>query len=111
MYGIYNAETLEQFINMVHHIHNTKSSNEKLLIGLEGSLKLQSLYANAQGMQHFSMNSLLYLRNVKDKYILLYKELITKLCIYAAAITILSKRISAHLPHPSIKIKGNPEWG
>ena len=30
MYGIYNAETLEELINTVHHIHNTTSSNEKL---------------------------------------------------------------------------------
>ena len=29
MYGIYNAETLEQLINAVHHIHNTASSSEK----------------------------------------------------------------------------------
>ena len=31
MYGIYNAETLEQLINTVHHIHNTASSNENYL--------------------------------------------------------------------------------
>ena len=33
MYRIYNAETLEQLINTVHHIHNTTSSNEKLFVG------------------------------------------------------------------------------
>ena len=27
MYGIYNAETLEQLIDTVHCIHNTTSSN------------------------------------------------------------------------------------
>ena len=31
--GIYNAETLEQLINTVHHIHNTTTSNEKLFAG------------------------------------------------------------------------------
>ena len=70
MYGTYNAKTLEQLINKVHHIHNTTSSNEKLFLGQEGSLRLLSLYANAQGIQHYSINSLLYLRSVKDKYIL-----------------------------------------
>ena len=30
MYGIYNAETLEQLINTVHCIHNITSSNERL---------------------------------------------------------------------------------
>ena len=75
----------------VHCIHNTTSSNEKLFAGQEGSLTLQSLYANAQGMQHFSINSLLHLRTVKDKCGLLYKELITQLHIYTAAIRILAK--------------------
>ena len=50
MYGIYNAETLQQLINTVHHIHNATSANEQLLAGQEGSLTLRSLYANAQGI-------------------------------------------------------------
>ena len=86
MYGIYNAETLEKLINAIHHIHNTTSSNEKLFAGQEGSLILSSLYANAQGIQHFFINSLLYLRTVKDKYVLLYKEFIMQSCIYTTTI-------------------------
>ena len=88
MYGIC---TQEQLINIVHHIHNTTSSNERLFAGQESSLSLWSLYANAQGIQHYSVNSLLYVRTVKDKYILLYKELISQRCIYTAAIRILAK--------------------
>ena len=30
MYGVYNAVTLEKFINTVHNIHNTTSSHERL---------------------------------------------------------------------------------
>ena len=33
MYGIYNAETLEQLTNMYHCIQNTTSFNEKLFDG------------------------------------------------------------------------------
>ena len=33
MYGIYNAETLEKLINIVHCIHNATSSHEKLFAG------------------------------------------------------------------------------
>ena len=40
MYGIYNADTLEQLINTVHHIHNTTSSNERLFAGEESSLSV-----------------------------------------------------------------------
>ena len=64
MYGIYNVGTLEQLINTVHCIHNTSSSNERLFAGQQSSLTLRSLYANAQGIQHYSINSMLYLRTV-----------------------------------------------
>ena len=91
MYGIYNAETSEQLINTVHCIHNTTSSNERLFAGQRGTARLQSLNTNAQGIQQYSTNSLLHLRTVKDKYVSLYRELITQLCIYATAIRVLAK--------------------
>ena len=81
MHGIYNAETLEQLINTVYCIHKTTSSNEKLFVGQHSTTILQSLYANA----------LLCLGTLKDKYVLLYKELITQLHIYATAIRIFAK--------------------
>ena len=86
MYGIYDAESLEKLINTVHGIHNTTSSHERLFAGQQSLLTLKSLYANALGLQHYSINSLLYLRPVQDKYVSLYKELITQLCIYTKAI-------------------------
>ena len=33
MYGVYNAETLEELINMVYHMHNSKTLHEKLFAG------------------------------------------------------------------------------
>ena len=77
MYGIYNAETLEKLIGTVHQIHNTTLSHERLFAGQQSSLTLRSLYANALGLQHYSINSLLYLRTVQDQYISLCKKLIT----------------------------------
>ena len=90
MYGVYNAETLEKLINTVHHIHNTTSLHERLFAGQQSSLTLRSLYANSLGLHHYSINSLLYSRTVQDKYIALYRELITQLHIYAASIRILA---------------------
>ena len=52
---------------------------------------LRSLYANSLGLHHYSINSLLYLRTVQDKYIALYSKLITQLHIYVSAIGILAK--------------------
>ena len=81
MYGIYNAETLEKLINTVYRIHNPTSSHEKLCAGQQSSLTLKSLYADALGLQNYAINSLVYLRTVQDKNVLLYKELITQLHI------------------------------
>ena len=40
MYGVYNAETLEKFINTVHQIHNITSSHERLFAGQQSSSTL-----------------------------------------------------------------------
>ena len=91
MYGIYNEETLEKLINTVHNIHNTISSHERLLAGQHNSLTLKSFYAHYLGLHHYSINSLLYWRTIQDKYIMLYRELITQLHIYTSAIRISAK--------------------
>ena len=46
---------------------------------------------NALGVQQYAFNSLLFLRVVQDKYISLYKELITQLKSYVSTIRILTK--------------------
>ena len=74
MYGIYNAETLVKLINTVQNMHNTTSSHERLFAGQQSSLTLRSLYVNSLGLCHYSINSLLYLRTVQDKYIVLNRE-------------------------------------
>ena len=91
VYGIYNAETLEKLINTVHSIHNTTSSHERLFAGQQILLTLKNVYVNAIGLHHYSINSLLYLRTVHDKYVALYRELITQLYIYTTSIGILAK--------------------
>ena len=107
MYSVYNAETLEKLINTVHNIHNTTSLHERLFAGQQSSLTLRSLYANSLGLHHYSINSLLYLRTVQDKYIALYRELITQKQKYAALIRILAKRISTNFIGNPFKIKRN----
>ena len=96
MYGVYNAETLEKLINTVHNIHNTTSSHERLFTGEHSPSIFWTLYAHSLGLQHYSTNSLLYLRIIQDKYIALYRELITQLHTYASAIRILVK---VYLPY------------
>ena len=91
MYGIYNKETLEKLFDTGHHIHNITTPYEKLFAGRQNTGSLHPIYIEMQDIQHYSINSLLYPRTVKDKYVLLYKELITQLHIYANAIRFLAK--------------------
>ena len=89
MYGIYNAEMLEKLIKTVHKIHNTTSSHEKLFTDKHNHSVFRILYAHSLGLQHYSTNSLLYLKIIQIKYISLYRELITQLHTYVSAIRIL----------------------
>ena len=45
----------------------------------------------AHSIQHYAVNSMLYLHTIKDKYIEIYNELISQLCIYAKAVRNPSK--------------------
>ena len=84
-------ETLEKLINTVHEIHNVTSLHEKLFAGEHNLSLFRMLYMDALGRQQYATNSLLFLRIIQDKYISLYRELITQLCTYVSAIRILAK--------------------
>ena len=102
MYGIYSVKTLEKLINTVHKIHNTTSLHEKLFAGEHNPSLFRMLYTDTLGIQQYATNSLLYLRIIQDKYISLYRELITQLCAYISAIRILAK---GYLPNTLITPK------
>ena len=101
MYGIYNAEKLEKLIKTVHKIHNTTSSHERLFAGKHNHSVFRIHYAHSLCLQNYSTNSLLYLRIIQDKYIALYRELITQLHTYVSAIRVLLK---GYLPNTLIKL-------
>ena len=67
------------------------SSDEKLFAREHNPTLFRMLYTNALGIQQYAINSLLFLRVIQDKYISLYRELITQLCIYVSAIRVLAK--------------------
>ena len=99
--GIYNAETLEKLIKTVHEFYNTTSSHEKLFAGEHNHSVFRIFYTHSLGLQLYSTNSLLYLRIIQDKYISLYRELITQMHTYVAAIRVLAK---GYLPNTLIKL-------
>ena len=61
------------------------------MTGKQSSLTVRTLYAHSLGLHHYSINLSLYLRTVQDKYVALYRELITQLCIYTTSIRTLGK--------------------
>ena len=91
MNGIYNADILEKLINTFQEIHNVTSSHEKLFAGEHNPAMFRLLYMDALGIQQYAFNSLLFLRVVQDKYISLYKELITQLRSYVSTVRIHAK--------------------
>ena len=53
----------------------------------------------ACGIQHYTVNSMLYLHTFKDKYVKICNEFISQLHIYAKAVRILAK---GYLPIPLV---------
>ena len=77
MYGIYNSKTLQKLIDLVHHMHNITSPNEKLFAGQLNTAYMWYINTRGtQGIQHYAINSLLYLSTIKEKYIQMYNEFI-----------------------------------
>ena len=95
MYGVYNAETLEKLIATIHKMHNMTTPNERLFAGTLGSSF--TWYLTKNGVHHYDINTLLYLRTLQEKYVMMHEEYIMQLCMYAKAIRIQS-RVSYPFP-------------
>ena len=92
MYGVYNAEIPERLIKTVHALHSRQTMYESLFAGrTSAAYQYYSQMHGEWGIQHYAINSMLYLRTVKDKYIEIYHEFISQLHIYAKAVRILAK--------------------
>ena len=89
MYGVYNAETLGKLVSIVHIMHNKTTLNERLFPGDFSSAF--TWYVNQRGVQHNAVNTLLYLRTLREKYVKMYEEFIMQICIYTKAKRILAK--------------------
>ena len=91
MYGVYNAETLERLVKQCM-LHSRHTMYENLFAGkTSAGYEYYSQMHSKQGIQHYAINSMLYLRMIKDKYIEIYNEFISQLYIYAKAVRILVK--------------------
>ena len=74
IYNIYNLQTLEKLIDTVHNMHNPTTLNGKLFAGT-----LDVWYSwclTKDGTGDYAINSLLYFRTVREKYVKMYKMFI-----------------------------------
>ena len=77
MYRIFNAETLEKLVKTVHVLHSRHSSYKSLFAGkTKAAYEFYSHMHGAWGIQHYAINSMLYLCTIKDKYIKIYNKYI-----------------------------------
>ena len=89
MYGVDNSDTLEDLINTVHRLHNQSTWNERLFVGQVKDW--YHWYLSSRGVNHYAINSLLFLTTAREKYVKMYERLINQLREYAQVIRILSK--------------------
>ena len=89
MYGVYNSDTLEDLIDTVHKLHNRTTWNEKLFSGQINNW--YKYYLSSVGIQHYAINSLLFLTTVREKYVKMYERFLNQLRQYSQAIRVLSK--------------------
>ena len=105
MYGVYNVDTLEKLIQMVHKMNNRSVWYEKLYAGHVN--KWFEMYSASQGANYYAIHSLLYLRTIQKKYIKMYERFVNQLKDCLRAIRIFSKgylSISLLLPSKLAKI-------
>ena len=60
IYGVYNTETLEKLVKTVQQMHITMTPNEKII---HRRIKYS---LNHNGVHHYAINSLLYLRTLRE---------------------------------------------
>ena len=62
MYGVYNVDTLEKLIQMVHKMNIRSVWFEQLYAGHVN--KWFEIYSSSQGATYYAIHSLLYLRTI-----------------------------------------------
>ena len=76
MCGIYNVDTLEKLIQMVHKMNNRSVWFERLYAGHVN--KWFEMYSSSQGANYYAIHSLLYLRTIQEKNIKMYKRFVNQ---------------------------------
>ena len=87
-YGKYDSDTLMDLINTVHHIQNLTSWKEKIFVGKMTEWVKEEL-AKSKNEYSYSVDTILFLTTVREKYVKMYGRFIAEL--KSKAIRVFSK--------------------
>ena len=90
MYGKYNSDILMDLIKTVHQMQNVTTWKEKIFVS-EINEWLKNKLAHICNEFHNSIDAVLFLTTMKEKYVRMYEKFIAELRSYMKAIRILSK--------------------
>ena len=90
MYGQYNSDTLMELVKTGHQMQNVTTWKEKIFVS-EMNEWLKHKLADIHNEFDYSIDALLFLTTVKEKYVRMYEKFINELKSYSRAIRILSK--------------------
>ena len=90
MYGKYNLDTLMDLIKTVHQMQNVTTWKEKIFVSKMNEW-LKNKLAHIHNEFDYSIDAILFLTTIKEKYVRMYEKLIAELRSYSKAIRILSK--------------------
>ena len=90
MYGKYNSDTLMELVKTVHQMQNVTTWKEKIFVS-EMNEWLKHKLADIHNEFDYSIDAVLFLTTVKEKYVRMYEKFIAELRSYSKAIRILSK--------------------
>ena len=90
MYSKYNSDTLKELVNMVHQMQNVTTWKEKIFVS-EMNDWLKHKLEEVHSEHDYSMDTVLFLTTIKEKYVRMYEKFINELRYYSKAIRILSK--------------------
>ena len=90
MNGKYNSDTLMELVKTVHQMQNITTWKEKIFVS-EMNEWLKHKLADIHNKFDYSIDAMLFLTTVKEKYVRMYEKFIAELKSYSKAIRILLK--------------------
>ena len=90
MYGKYSSDTLMELVDMVHQMQKVTTWKERIFVR-EMNIWLKRMLEDIHSEFDYSMDAVLFLTTIKEKYVRMYEKFINELKSYLKAIRILSK--------------------